>query len=469
MIGTSPADSRPHVVIIGGGFGGIAAATHLEHAAVRVTLIDRTNHHTFQPLLYQVATAGLAPSDITVPIRWRLRGQKNAEVILATVTSIDVRNRTVQLSAAPGEVHYDYLIVAPGTRHAYFGHPEWEAFAPGLKSVEDAHEIRQRFLLAFEHAETAADEATRRQYLTFVIVGGGATGVEMAGAMSETARAGLYREFRHSDPRRSRVLLVEAGNRLLPAFPRESSERAKGDLEKLGVEVRLGAPITNVARDSVSIGDERIMTNTIVWAAGNSASPLGRQLDAETNKAGRVLVSPDLSVPAHPEVFVIGDLVFALRTDGTPVPEVAPTAMQTGKHAAKMIMRSVAGQSREDFKYFHKGDLATIGRNKAVAVAGKIQIGGHLAWFAWVFIHLLYLAGFRNRVSVLIQWMFAYFTRERGARLIDATRGPVAMPHPTSATPSTLALAPTGLPDARQAVGAGTQPPAGAHDGAQTS
>lgn len=429
------ADSRPHVVIIGGGFAGIAAAAELEHAPVRVTLVDRTNHHVFQPLLYQVATAGLAPSDITVPIRWRLRKQQNTTVLLAAVTGIDVQTRTVALNADPGTLHYDYLIVATGTRHAYFGHPEWEEHAPGLKSVEDAHEIRQRFLIAFERAEAAADEATKRMHLTFVIVGGGATGVELAGAMSEIARAKLYKEFRHSDPRTCRVLLIEAGKRLLPAFPEHSSARAKHDLEQLGVEVKLGVPVTNVAHDSVTVGDERIMTSTIVWAAGNRASFLGTQLEAEVQKSGRVVVAPDLSVPAHPEVFVVGDLCYALRKDGTPVPEVAPTANQTGAHAAKMIVHTLTGRAREPFKYFHKGDLATIGRNKAVAVAGTLQLGGHIAWFAWLFVHLLYLAGFRNRISVLVQWAYAYFTHQRGVRLIDDTWTVFGAPQATNAVP----------------------------------
>ncbi|MDQ6612632.1 MAG: NAD(P)/FAD-dependent oxidoreductase [Gemmatimonadota bacterium] len=409
----------PHIVIIGGGFAGMSAARGLAKAAVRVTLVDRTNHHVFQPLLYQVATAGLAPSDITVPIRWRLRAQKNASVLLGEVTDIDPMARTVRISTEREPLSYDFLIVASGARHGYFGHTDWEASAPGLKTIEDADEIRKRFLLAFEHAELAPDTATRDANLTFVIVGGGPTGVELAGAMSEIARGGLWHDFRHSDPRKSRVILIEAGSRLLPSFPEDLAAKAKSGLEKLGVEVRLGKPVTNIERNCVMLGDEKISSYTIAWAAGNVASFLGAQLGGTTDKAGRVKVAPDLSVPAHPEIFVVGDLAYVERADGRPVPAVAPTANQTGAHAALTILNTIHDRPRTPFKYFNKGDLATIGRNRAIAAFGKFHISGHLAWFLWLFVHLLYLVGFRNRLSVLVQWGYAYFTYERGVRLIS--------------------------------------------------
>ncbi|MEP6763895.1 MAG: NAD(P)/FAD-dependent oxidoreductase [Gemmatimonadaceae bacterium] len=409
----------PHVVIIGGGFGGLAAARELRKAAVRITLIDRNNHHVFQPLLYQVATAGLAPSDITVPIRWRLRNQKNAEVILGEVMQIDPEKRAVHFNGAPFEVTYDFLIVASGARHGYFAHPEWEINAPGLKTMADAGEIRKRFLLAFEHAESAPDAETRKANQTFVVIGGGPTGVELAGAMSEIARGGLWKEFRQSDPRKAHVILIEAGPRLLPAFPADLAAVAKRDLEKLGVEVRLGTPVTDVQSDAVMIGTERIPSRTIVWAAGNVASFLGAQVGGTVDRAGRVKVASDLSIPAHPEIFVIGDLAYIERADGRPVPAVAPTANQTGAHAAKMILSTIAGRPHTVFKYFNKGDLATIGRNRAIAAFGKVHLSGHLTWFLWLFVHLLYLVGFRNRISVLIQWGYAYLTYQRGVRLIS--------------------------------------------------
>jgi NADH dehydrogenase len=415
-------DTRPHVVIIGGGFGGLAAARTLDRTPVRVTLIDRENHHTFQPLLYQVATAGLAPSDITVPIRWRLRRQRNATVLLAEVTAISPSTRTITLDDG-SEMGYDYLIVATGARHAYFGHDEWEAYAPGLKSIQDAYEIRQRFLLAFERAERASERAEQRAELTFVVVGGGPTGVELAGSMIEIARGPLASDFRNIDTRTTRVILVEAGPRLLPAFPDDLSRAAQRDLEHLGVEVRLGAPVTHIDGAAVQIGADRIDTRTVFWAAGNAASPLGRMLDAETDRSGRVIVADDCSVPAHPEVFVVGDLSLVRRADGSPVPAVAPTANQTGHHAALMILATIAGRPRTPFKYFHKGDLATIGRHKAVAAFGSLHLSGYATWFLWLFVHLMYLVGFRNRVSVLVQWAYAYLTYQRGVRLIAGTAG----------------------------------------------
>ncbi|MEO7363249.1 MAG: NAD(P)/FAD-dependent oxidoreductase [Gemmatimonadaceae bacterium] len=440
----------PHVVIIGGGFGGLAAARELAKAPVRVTVIDRTNHHVFQPLLYQVATAGLAPSDITVPIRWRLRDQQNTNVLLADATQIDPVKRVVTLNAVPHELTYDYLIVASGARHGYFGHPEWEQHAPGLKSMQDADHIRERFLLAFERAETATTDEERAACLTFAVIGGGPTGVELAGAMSEIARGHLYREFRHSDPRKARVILIEAGPRLLAAFPEDLAAKAQRMLEHLGVEVRLGVAVTDVRAGVITVGDKQLYAHTVVWAAGNVASFLGAQLGAPVDRAGRVKVEPDLSVPGHPEVFVIGDLTYLERPDGRPIPGVAPTANQTGAHAAKMILRTLRNEPHTPFKYFNKGDLATIGRSKAIAAFGKLHLSGTLTWLLWLFVHLLYLVGFRNRLSVLVQWGYAYFTYQRGVRLI-----PDAWPRMSegreSGTPP-VALPPSdSLPDATTA------------------
>lgn len=447
MTSANDSDTRPHVVILGGGFGGLAAARELAGKPVRVTVVDRTNHHIFQPLLYQVATAGLAPSDITVPIRWRLRNQRNASVVMAEVSGIDPARRVVQLNTDAGELGYDYLIVATGARHAYFGHSEWEQFAPGLKSIEDAGEIRQRFLLAFERAERTNDAATRAANLTFIVIGGGPTGVELAGTMAEIAHGRLWREFRRSDPRTCRVLLIEAGPRLLPAFPDDLAATAKRDLERLGVEVKLGAPVTSVEADGVWLGEQHIPSHTIVWAAGNVASFLGSQTGGVTDRAGRVKVAADLSVPAHSEVFVVGDLCYVERGDGRAVPAVAPTANQTGAHAAKMILNSITGRERTPFKYFHKGDLATIGRSKAIASFGKLHLSGTLTWLLWLFVHLLYLVGFRNRVSVLVQWGYAYLTYQRGVRLIvnDWQPGATPLPKPLSApipesTPASLTV-----------------------------
>jgi NADH:ubiquinone reductase (H+-translocating) len=434
MTAVSSRDRVPHVVIIGGGFGGLAAARELAKAPVRITLVDRTNHHIFQPLLYQVATAGLAPSDITVPIRWRLKNQQNATVLLADVTSINPQTRTVQLGTNPGQLSYDFLVVASGARHGYFGHPEWEEAAPGLKSIEDAFAIRQRFLLAFERAELATSDDLRTDQLTFIVIGGGPTGVEMAGAMSEIAHGALHREFRRSDPRKARVLLIEAGPRILPTFPADLAEKAQRSLERLGAHVRVGAPVTRVENDAIWIGDEKIEAHTIVWCAGNNASFLGAQLEAPTDRAGRVKVAPDLSVPAHPEIFVVGDLCYLERPNGQPVPAVAPTANQTGAHAAKMIRRTLENKPRSAFKYFHKGDLATIGRSKAVAAFGKLHLSGTLTWWLWLFVHLMYLVGFRNRLTVLVQWGYAYLTYQRGVRLITDTwrEEPATVPAPST-------------------------------------
>ncbi|MFI5311847.1 MAG: NAD(P)/FAD-dependent oxidoreductase [Gemmatimonadales bacterium] len=409
---------RPLVVIVGGGFAGLSAAKALRGKAVDITLIDRTNHHVFQPLLYQVATAGLAPSDITVPIRWILRRERNASVLLGEVVSIDTSGREVRLADAGANVPYDYLILAPGARHSYFGHDDWEPFAPGLKSLEDALEIRRRFLLAFERAERSTDPAERDALTTFVIVGGGPTGVELAGTMIEIVRKALPRDFRHIDTRRSRVLLLEGGPRLLPSFPEASSRRARADLERLGVEVRTGAVVSRVDATGVLVGAERIPSRSVFWAAGNRASPVAQSLGAPLDGAGRVLVSADLSVPGHPEIFVVGDLAAVRRPDGSWVPGVAPAANQEGAHAAANVLRLVSGTQTRPYRYFNKGELATIGRNRAVAVFGTVRFSGYPAWLLWLFVHILYLVGFRNRVIVLVEWAYAYFTFQRGVRLI---------------------------------------------------
>lgn len=416
----SAAPERPRVVIIGGGFGGLLAARALNHAPVDVTVIDRNNHHTFQPLLYQVATATLNPSDITAPIRHILRYQRNATVLLANVTGIDVANRTVTVDEGDGSVRafgYDYLIAAPGARHSYFGHDQWEKDAPGLKTIDDALEIRRRFLLALERAELVDDPTERDAYLTIVIVGGGPTGVELAGLIPDVLR-GIRRDFRRVDPTRARVILIEGGPRLLAAFPQEISDRAHADLEELGVEVRLNSVVTRVERGVACIGDDCIQTRTIFWAAGNAASPLGKMLGVPLDRAGRVIVQPDLSIPDHPEVFVVGDLATLTDARGVKVPWVAPAAMQEGKRAANNIKLLLDGEPTVPFRYRNKGDLATIGRYKAVADFGSFRVVGWIAWWFWLFVHIMYLVGFRNRISVLLQWAYSYFTYQRGVRLI---------------------------------------------------
>lgn len=405
------------MVIIGGGFGGIAAAKALRRANVDITLFDRTNHFTFQPLLYQVATAALAPSDITAPIRWILRRQKNTEVLLAEVREIDPERRVVRIDDELRKIPYDYLIVAPGARHHYFGHDEWEPYAPGLKAIEDASEIRRRFLLAYEVAEKIEDPQARDECLTFVIVGGGPTGVELAGAIPFIAKKALASEFRRVDTRRTRVVLVEAGPRILPSFPEDLAEHAVRDLADLGVEVRVNSFVTSVEPDGVCIGEEKIRARTAFWAAGNKASSLGKYLGAPLDSAGRVKVNADLSVPGHPEIFAIGDLA-TFAQDGRLVPWVCPAANQEGAFAAKSIIRDLRRQPRGKFHYFNKGDLATIGRHRAIADFGRIKFAGRLAWFLWLFVHIMYLVGFRNRIVVFIEWAYAYFTYQAGVRLI---------------------------------------------------
>jgi NADH:ubiquinone reductase (H+-translocating) len=416
---THASDPRPHVVIIGGGFAGLTAARKLARAAVRITLIDRTNHHLFQPLLYQVATAVLNPADITVPIRWMLRDQLNATVIMAEVDTIDVAANRLTLDHGTSTVEWDYLIVASGARHSYFGHTEWEANAPGLKSIEDALELRRRFLLSFEAAERASAASERDALLTFVIVGGGPTGVELAGMIPEITKKAMRGDFRRIDPGSARVILVEAGPRILPQFPDHLSARAKRDLESLGVEVRLGQQVISLDDEGVTLaGGERILAHTIFWGAGNQASPLGAKLGVPLDRAGRVIVESDLSIPGHETVFAVGDIAALLQRDGSPVPAVAPAANQMGAHAAQGILSDLRQVARTPFVYFNKGDLATIGRHRAVAAIGAFTMQGLLAWLAWLFIHILYLAGFRNRVTVFVQWAYQYFTYERGVRLI---------------------------------------------------
>jgi NADH dehydrogenase len=409
------------VVILGGGFGGLYAAKALRRAPVHVTLVDRRNHHLFQPLLYQVATAGLNPADIAAPIRSILRGHDNTAVILADARSVDVVSRCVSL--ADGAISYDFLIVATGATHSYFGHDEWEHFAPGLKSLEDALEIRRRVFLAYENAEREEDPGRRREWMTFVIIGAGPTGVEMAGALAEISRQALSsREFHHVDPRSARIILVEGTARVLPPYPPALGDRAKAQLERLGVEVWTSARVTRIDERGVSLGEERVAARTVVWAAGVQASPLVRCLGVPLDRSGRVLVTPTLTIPGHDDVFVVGDLV-SLEQDGKTVPGVCPSAIQEGRHAARNIVRALADQPLEPFRYRDKGSFATIGRGAAVAsLPGGLGIWGFVAWVAWMAIHIFFLIGFRNRALVMFQWSYSYLTFRRGARLITGPR-----------------------------------------------
>jgi NADH dehydrogenase len=404
-----------HVVIVGAGFGGLMAARTLKRQPVRITLVDRSNHHLFQPLLYQVATASLSPADISAPIRRIFRGQRNVEVLLADAKAIDLRERRVVL--VDGEVPYDFLIVATGATHAYFGHDEWERHAPGLKTLKDALAIRQRVLMAFEIAERQTDPALRRAEMTFVIVGAGPTGVELAGTLAEVTRQTLARDFHHIDTCQARVILIEAGPRVLQSFEEKLSARAKSQLERLGVEVQLGTPVTEITAEGVRVGENWIPARTVLWAAGVAASPLARSLNVTLDRAGRVMVQPDLTIPGHDNVYVIGDLAH-FEQEGKPVPGVAPVAMQQGRHAASNIRRALGGQPRLPFYYVDKGILATIGRGAAVARIGPFRASGYFAWLLWLFVHILFLIGFRNRLVVMIQWAWSYITFDRGARLI---------------------------------------------------
>ena len=411
-------DMDKRVIIIGGGFGGLYAAKTLKKAPVRVTLVDRRNYHLFQPLLYQVATAALNPSDIAAPIRAVLRKQKNVSVIMGDAAGIDLDRKIVRL--ADGELAYDILIIATGATHSYFGHPEWEENAPGLKTIEDALEIRRRVLRAFEAAERETDPARQRAWLNFVVVGGGPTGVELAGALSEIARQTMLRDFRRINPSSARVILIEGVGRVLPPYPPVLSEKAAAQLRGLGVEVMTNAIVTNVTDHDVHVGETTIPTRTVLWAAGVQASPLARTLGVPLDRAGRVLVEPDLSVPGHPEVFVIGDLAAVPN-----VPGVAPAAIQEGTHTAKNIERMIAGQPSLPFRYHDKGSLATIGRAAGVADFGRIKLSGFLAWSAWLGVHIFFLIGFRNRLLVILQWAWAYVTFQRGARLITGKVEPL--------------------------------------------
>jgi NADH dehydrogenase len=414
--------TKPRVVIIGGGFAGLLAARGLRTANVEVTVVDRTNHHLFQPLLYQVATGVLAPTEITTPIRWLLRKNTNTTVLMAEVDSIDVKNSLVLADKGALALPYDYLVIASGARHAYFGHDEWEPMAPGLKSLDDALKVRHRFLIAFEEAEKAPAEE-RESWVRFVIVGGGPTGVELAGMLPDIAHHSMLHDFRHFDPRDTKVLLLEGGPRLLTAFEPDLAARAQSDLEELGVEVHLNSVVTRIEKDAVYVGDQRIPARTVLWAAGNQASPLARSLDTPLDRAGRVLVAPDLSVPGHPNIFVPGDLAAINQDNGQVVPSVAPAAMQMGKLVAKNIRKLLDDLPTVRFKYFDKGNLATIGRNRAICEIGKVKLRGQFAWWFWLFVHLMYLATFRNRVIVFIEWAYSYLTYQRGSRLLTEREG----------------------------------------------
>jgi NADH dehydrogenase len=407
---------KMRVVIVGAGFGGLKAAQVLAMSPVDITLIDSRNYHTFQPLLYQVATAGLSPGEIAAPIRWVVRHKLNIKVLLGEVQSFDVERKLVKLSDL--ELAYDYLIVAVGASHAYFGHDEWEPYAPGLKTIEDALEIRRRVLLAFELAERQAAAGKPAMPLNFIIVGGGPTGVELAGTLAEIARHVLAHEFRSISPRNTRIILLEGGPRILPTYSADLSRSAEEQLRGLGVEVRTSAMVTKIEAAVVWIGQTSLDAAVILWAAGVSASPLGRKLGVPVDRAGRVLVNPDLSIPGHPEVFVIGDLASFRTESGEILPGVAPVAIQQGGATAHNIARDLGREPRKNFHYFDKGSLATIGRAAAVAQFGKIKISGFLAWLAWLFVHMFFLIGFRNRAMVFLQWAWSYFTYERGARLI---------------------------------------------------
>jgi NADH dehydrogenase len=423
-----PFSARPNVVIVGGGFGGLTAARALRRSSARVTLIDRTNHHLFQPLLYQVATAGLSPAHIAVPIRGVLSRNSNAHVLLAEVVRVDLAARKVVLS--DDELDYDFLILAAGAQTSYFGRDEWAAYAPGLKTLEDATSIRSRVLLAYERAERETDERKRRALLTFVVIGGGPTGVEIAGSLAELGRYVLKRDFRAIAPDQARVILVEAGPRILPTFSMIASTMAHRQLEDLGVEIRVGAPVTDIDASGVELGDVLLPASTVVWAAGVGVSPLAKSLGVGLDPSGRVIVEPDLSLPGHPEAFAIGDMA-RFEQNGVPLPGVSPVAMQEARAVVRSIDASIHGRVRTVFRYRDKGAMATIGRSRAVADFRRARVSGFLAWLAWLFVHVWYLMGFRNRTVVLIEWAWSYFTYGRGARLIvggDARRQALSSP-----------------------------------------
>jgi NADH dehydrogenase len=433
-----PSGRDSHVVIVGAGFGGLTAARAMVRTPVRITIIDRSNHHLFQPLLYQVATAALSPADIAAPIRRIFRHQANVTVVLADVTAIHTTEKRVVL--ADGAAHYDYLIVATGAAHSYFGHDAWAEHAPGLKTLKDALQIRRRVLLAFEIAERERDESRRRAWMTFVIVGAGPTGVELAGTLAEVSRQTLARDFRHINTASARVILVEAAERVLGAYTEDLSDSARRQLEKLGVAVWTGIQVTGIDAEGVWIDRERIHARTVLWAAGVAASPLAETLGVRLDRAGRVMVNPDLTIPGRDDVYVVGDLAY-LAIDGLPVPGVAPAAIQEGRHAARNIIRSLRGEPRQPFRYVDKGMLATIGRGAAVARVGSIKASGLFAWLLWLFVHIFFLIGFRNRLVVLFQWAWSYFTFDRGARLItEPVREPLveSVDEPTTPLQSEL-------------------------------
>lgn len=409
--------NKPKVVIVGGGFGGLWAAKALANKPVDVTLIDRKNHHVFQPLLYQVATAVLSPGEIATPIRRILHYAKNIEVILGEAVGFDTTNKKVQLENG-ADVAFDYLIVAGGARHAYFGHDEWETSAPGLKTIEDAVEIRRRVLLAFEHAERDAYLKGEKRSLNFVVVGGGPTGVELAGAIAGIARQALAKDFKAIDTRDAHVMLFEGSDRVLGTFAKDLSESAKTQLEDLGVEVRLNSFVTDIAPGKVKVGEDWIDCDVVLWATGVAASSLGKKLGVETDKAGRVFVNPDLTIPNHKDIFVIGDMAALKQENGEPVPGVSPAAMQMGTATAKNILADLKDKPRQDFKYLDKGTMATIGRSKAIVDFQGFHFTGFIAWMMWLFLHVFFLIGFRNRIIVMLEWFWAYLTRERSARLI---------------------------------------------------
>lgn len=424
-------DPRPHVVIVGGGFGGLYAANALRSAPVRVTVIDRTNHSVFFPLLYQVATGGLSADEIAAPIRGLLRRQRNAEVLMTEVTGVDVAGQRVLTAAGP--VPYDYLVLATGVRYTYFGHPEWQRHAPSLKSIADASAIRRRTLAAFEHAELANDPAEVEALLTFVLVGGGPTGVEMAGALAELARTGLADEFDRIDPRRARIILVESNPHLLMSFPEHLGRAAQQALERMGVEVRLGARVTDVSAEGVRVGDEPIASRNVIWTAGVVATPVAEWLGAAADRLGRVRVGPDLSVPGHPEIFVVGD-VASVEQDGRQLPGVAQVAIQAGQYVGRRIHRMVLGGSPTAlFRYHDPGNMATVGRAFAVADFGRVTSSGFLTWLLWLLIHVYYLSGLRNQLQVLMQWTWAYFTYERNVRVLSPE--PSVAPQPGGTLP----------------------------------
>jgi NADH dehydrogenase len=433
---------RPRVVIVGCGFGGLAVARGLKRSGLALTILDRSNHHLFQPLLYQVATAALNPADIASPIRRILRSQAYTEVLLAEVTGFDLDDRRVIL--ADGEVPFDYLVVATGATHSYFGNDRWATFAPGLKSIDDALQLRKRILSAFEFAERELDPKRRRAWLTFVVVGGGPTGVEMAGTLAEVARKTLASDFTHIDPTEARVLLVEGSPKVLGAFGGDLPDRALAQLEHLGVEVWTGRHVTEIDADGVTIAETRVEARTVIWAAGVTASPLGKKLGVPIDRAGRVEVNPDLTIPGHDDVYVIGDLAHVVQ-DGKPVPGIAPAATQMGKCVAANIRRTARGQSRRAFRYFDKGTLATIGRGAAIAQFGRVKLSGFFAWLLWLFVHIFFLIGFRNRLIVMLQWAWSFFTFDRGARLItgkikwpNGPTAPLAPPAASEPIPTTV-------------------------------